>query len=394
MSKLRLIFRFGLAILLILAGCTIDVSQSNPTPIPANPNPLFTTTAQPLPGTTLDATGAARQGISTPDNNSTTNATVPWLPLNLKGKLIFISAASQQGANPIQSVQELDLVSGNLTTLFQGPAMTWIYSLAISPDGKQLVLGYSAPESNGDQPIQTLYQMPMDGSAPPQMLIPVKYPEDEYLQPEWSPDGKYLYYAHVDYRGVSASQPFPDFYIYRMAYPNGAPEKIADHAFWPRISGDGSRLVYISSDINTGKNKIFIADLDGRNAQEVKMSGPVEPDIIDAPIFSPDGKVILFSAPVPAKSTAPTWFESILGVTVVDAHSVPSEWWSVPVEGGIVTQLTNLQYAGLFASIAPDGQHIASFSANGLFVMNPDASNVTMIIPDLGGVFGTVSWLP
>ena len=62
--------------------------------------------------------------------------------------------------------------------------------------------------------------------------------------------------------------------------------------------------------------------------------------------------------------------------------------------GGPVTQLTNLQYAGLFASNAPDGQHIASFSANGLFVMNPDASGVTMIIPDLGGVYGTVSWLP
>ena len=179
-----------------------------------------------------------------------------------------------------------------------------------------------------------------------------------------------------------------------MAVPNGVPEKILDQAFWARPSPDGTHLVYISSDINTGKNKIFVADPDGKNARQVQMSGAVVPDVIDAPIFTPDGQTILFSAPIPVKAAAPTWLERVLGIGVVDAHNVPSEWWSVPVAGGTVKQLTNLQFAGLFASNSPDGKHIASFSANGLFVMNPDASGVNMIMPDLGGVYGTVSWLP
>jgi Tol biopolymer transport system component len=152
--------------------------------------------------------------------------------------------------------------------------------------------------------------------------------------------------------------------------------------------------VYISSDINTGKNKVFIADPDGKNTHEVRMTGAVIPDVIDAPIILPDGNTILFSAPIPQKASTQNWLDRVLGITVVEAHSVPSEWWSVPATGGPVTQLTHLQYAGLFGSIAPDGQHIASYSAYALLVMNPDASGVTVIIQDLGGIYGTVSWLP
>ena len=73
--------------------------------------------------------------------------------------------------------------------------------------------------------------------------------------------------------------------------------------------------MYISSDIQTGKNKIIVADPDGKNAHPVPMSGAVVPDIIDAPIFSPDGQTILFSAPIPVKAAAPTWLERLLGIT-------------------------------------------------------------------------------
>ena len=179
-----------------------------------------------------------------------------------------------------------------------------------------------------------------------------------------------------------------------MAFPAGTPEKIADHAFWPRISKDGKQLVYITSDVVTGKNKIWIADPDGKNGHEVQMSGEAVPDIIDAPVISADGQTIMFSAPIQSQSQKPNWLERALGITVVDAHSVPSEWWSVPTSGGTATQLTNLRFAGLFASISPDNEHIASYSTNGLFVMTPSMGGITMILPDLGGIYGTVTWLP
>jgi Tol biopolymer transport system component len=221
---------------------------------------------------------------------------------------------------------------------------------------------------------------------------PTEY--DQFVQAEWSPDGKYIYFVHYSYQNQPNDQHYPNYEICRMAYPGGQPEKIADQAFWPRLAADGSRIVYISMDPHTGTNQIFVANADGTNAQPVVLSGPWTPDIIDAPIFSPDGQSIIFSALSPQQSSAPTWIEKLLGIQVAEAHMIPSDWWSVPITGGVVTRLTNLRTTALFASYSPDKRVIASYSGGGLFVMNLDGSNLTMLIPDMGGTAGTVSWIP
>lgn len=385
MRKSRLFLSLLWVIVFMVSSCTIDVAQSTPQ--------AATITAVPTTVGVIMPTPDASPTPLDPAHLPKTKIPVTWAALKLSGRLVFINDG-QPPTDPILSVQSLDLATGELTTLYQSPPYTWVYYLAVSPDGKQMAMSYATWDANGNLATETIDQMPLDGSAQPVALIQTTDPKDQYLQPEWSPNGKYLYFSHVDYRTVTKTQLYPDLEIFRMALPNGTPEKIADQAFWPRFSKDGSRLVYISSDIQTGKNKIFVADADGKNAHLVAMSGTEVPDIIDAPIFSPDEQSILFSAPIPEQTAAPTWLERLLGISVVDAHSVPSEWWSVPVAGGPAKQLTNLQYAGLFASNAPDGKHIVSFSTSGIFVMNPDASGVTMIFPDLGGAYGTVSWLP
>jgi hypothetical protein len=82
-----------------------------------------------------------------------------------------------------------------------------------------------------------------------------------------------------------------------------------------------------------------------------------------------------------------------MGIQVAKAHSIPSDWWSVPIRGGAPTQLTKLQTINLFASLSPDQKHIASVSGDGLFVMGLDGSNLTRLLSD-SGVHGTVSWIP
>jgi Tol biopolymer transport system component len=288
------------------------------------------------------------------------------------------------------SIQALDLITGVITTIFEGPEISWIYYVSISPDEKQLVMSYSTPPQNQSSTSQLLYVMPLDGATQPQLLVLPPTIFDQYIQAEWSPDGKYIYYVHFNYQDQPVQQHYPVYEIFRMAYPNGPPEKVADQAFWPRLSPDSSRLAYISMDPTSGANKLFVANADGSNAQEVVRSGPWTPDIIDAPIFSPDGQSILFSTVSPTQSYQPKWFDKLFGVQVAQAHTVPSDWWSVPLTGGVVTQLTHLQAAGLFASISPDKRYIASYSGNGLFVMNPDGTGLTMLIPDLGGIIGTV----
>jgi Tol biopolymer transport system component len=178
-----------------------------------------------------------------------------------------------------------------------------------------------------------------------------------------------------------------------MSYPDGTPEKILDRAYWPRISADGARLVYVTLDPASGLNELWTANANGSNAQKVNFSGPWIPDIIDAPIFLPGDESILFSAPAESTSHQPDWFEKLAGIQVARAHNVPSDWWSVPASGGVPTRLTSLHTINLFAAISPDKQHIASLSGDGIFVMDLDGSNLTRLISD-PGVHGTLRWIP
>ena len=124
------------------------------------------------------------------------------------------------------------------------------------------------------------------------------------------------------------------------------------------------------------------------------MDGQDVPEIKDAALFSPDGQTLLFSAPVETQSYQPNWVDKLFGVQVAKAHTVPSDWFSVPVSGGPTTRLTNIQTTNLFASYAPDGKHIVSHSTSGIFVMNPDGSELTMLVQNPQAVPGTVSWIP
>jgi Tol biopolymer transport system component len=312
--------------------------------------------------------------------------------------MIFTGADVQQ-ADPILSIETLDLASGEVSTVFQTTGLAWIYYMTASPVTGQIVMSYapppgSSPSGYNSTSQQALYSLPMDGSKLPQLLFKPPTVDDQYLQAEWSPDGKYIYFVHSSDKPQTAGQLYPIYEIDRMAYPHGQPEKLEEYAFWPRLSPDSSQLVYVSSDPKDGRNKLFLANADGSNMRQVVLTGPEIPDIIDAPIFSPDGRSLLFSAPTPIPAYQPNWFENLMGIQVAEAHTVPSDWWSVPLGGGTPKQLTHIQSPVLFASISPDGKMIVSYSGNGLFVMKPDGTSLTTLIPNLGGIAGMVRWLP
>jgi Tol biopolymer transport system component len=373
---------------LVLGGCVIS---TNPPVADTLPSP--TVALPPLPTTSPSPT---LQSSSSNPSFPTTSIPVTWADLDLAGKLVYITFSLQDN-NPILDIEVLDLSTGGVTILFQAPSNSWIFSVVVSPDFRQLVMTYSPPLENNALGIKALYTMPLDGSASPQLLFTPPTKDDQYFEPQFSPDGKYLYFVHVNYQlpRQTPDQHYPVFFeIYRMAYPNGQLEKIVDNAYWPRISADSSRLVYVSDNLDDGTNKLMLANTDGSNAQEVPMTGPVIPSIIDAPLFSPDGGSILFSAVAPVQSFTPNWLDRLLGVQVASAHSLPEDWWSVPTAGGVPTQLTHLQASSLNASLAPDRQLLASFSGKGIFVMGLDGSGLTTIVSDVGGIPGTVNWIP
>jgi Tol biopolymer transport system component len=179
-----------------------------------------------------------------------------------------------------------------------------------------------------------------------------------------------------------------------MEYPGGQSELIAEQAYWPRLSSDASRLVYVSLDPFSGEYHLKIADPDGGNAQDVVLFGPYIPHDKEAPFFSPDGKSIIFSGEVIGQAYQPSWLEAIMGIRAAKANGLLSDWWSVPVGGGEITRLTYLQSTALYASVSPDNQHIVSYSGDHIYVMNPDGSGLTILIPGLNHFYGTVNWLP
>jgi len=329
-----------------------------------------------------------------PNMVATTKIPVTWGDLHLTGRLVYIMGSAVNDVFSLQ-IQILDLVTGAVTTVFNAPKYSWIYYISVSPDHKQLLMSYSPPPPANEPADQDLYMMPLDGSQSPKFLFTPPTKPDDYVEVEWSPDGKYIYFTHVNFQITpQPNQIYPLYEIYRIAYPDGKPEKVAEKSFWPRISADSSHIAYISVDLFLRDNNLYLADADGKNVHEVVMKGQQIPEVKDAPVFSPDGQTLLFSAPVPTQSYQPNWVDKLLGVRVAKAHTVPSDWFSVPVTGGPITQLTHIQTTNLFASFAPDGKYIASHSTSGIFVMKPDGSALTMLVPNPPAVPGTVTWIP
>ena len=365
-------------VFLCLSGCSIDLGQ-----------PALATPGSEVPS--ASPTFSPDVAGNTPPSAITTTVPVTWSGLNLTGSLVYISPPVTGDVSFFISIRKLNLITGEITPIFTTTGDDWIFYVSVSPDAKQLVMSYTPPKQSDSASNRALYIMPLDASAPPQPLFPAPTLDDHYVQAEWSPDGEYIYYAHYNNKDQPTGQLYPAYDIFRMAYPNGPPEKIADLAFWPRLSSDSSRLVYISLDPVTGSNELVIANSDGSNAQVISDSSI--PDIIDAPIFSPDGQSILFSAPGPVQSYQPKWFDKLMGIRIVKAHNVPSDWWQVPISGGAPTRLTQIQTINLFASISSDEKHLASLSGEGIFVMDLDGSNLTRLLFD-PGVSGTVNWIP
>ena len=357
-----------LILALIVSSCAVEINQTIETP-QVNPTPV----------------------ISSTSSFPVAQVPVTWSHLNLTGKLVYLSSV-MEGDQLTSTIQILDLATGEITTIFSIPS-AWTYYATLSPDAKTLAMSYIPPRQRNAPSNRSLYLIPLDASTEAQPLLTPPTSDDHYTQIEWAPDGKYLYYVHYNSQIRLEGQLDPVYDLFRMNYPSGQPEKVADYAFWPRISSDSSRLVFIHVDPETAKNELFVANADGSNAQRVTLSGSQVPEILDAPIFSPDGQSILFSAPEPSQSYQPNFFERLMGIQVAKAHDVPSDWWSVPVTGGVPTRLTNLQTINLFASLSPDGQHIASLSGEGIFVMDLGGSNLTQLVSD-SGVYGTVSWIP
>ncbi len=309
--------------------------------------------------------------------------TPPWADLDLNGRLYYLGLADQQQ----QTLRQLDLESGEEKTIFISPENGWLGEIAVSPDGSQILLAYSPPPESGQVQMgfTDLFLLPADGSGEPTLLLQRADPSEAYFNVSW-PVADTIYYAHfallVDDAGVITY----DSQVERLNLLDGQTEILATGAAWPRVSNDGTMLAYV-----TEENAFILAGSDGSNPRQLLDSKAFP--AVDAPLFSPDNRLICFSAVEPVTASRPSFWDWLWGVKVAQAHSVPSDWWCMPVDGSEEpVRLTNLGAIGLYGDFDLDGHHIAFITSNAVQVMNADGSDLVQLreIPTIG----TLDWVP
>ena len=205
------------------------------------------------------------------------------------GSLIFTQLASSE-----LDLVQYDLATATTTTLFAVPDGAWMSYAQASPDGNQLVLAYAPapPEGEIQFGYTNLYLMLREAEAAPRLLDMAAGSGETFFDPVWSPNGRFIYYAHV----LPTDDNSNGFItrLERLDNESGEIEIIADDAIWPRLSADGRKLAYVFIHPTTLGNELIVADAGGRNPISLLPTGMFE--AVDVPFFSPDGTMVYFSA--------------------------------------------------------------------------------------------------
>ncbi len=263
-------------------------------------------------------------GPALPDQPSTTpppTATVPgdagpaWSSLGAQGRLLIAQLA--------QGVSTVDLATGEVRNLYRppDPSTSWVNAASASPDGSQILIAYAPPPA-GDQ-VQygytRLYLIPADGSGAPQPYLVPEGDQEFYFDPNWSPLGDSLTYAHLVHFSIPNTTPQQygfKYTIERVSYPGGVVQTLAENGFWPRLSQDGQRLVYVSMDPTLGRLSRWCAMRCAPTRSQYPC--PMSSRRSTCPLFTPDGQSLLLSVVTQGlgeqrPGSDPTWLGSAAG---------------------------------------------------------------------------------
>ena len=159
------------------------------------------------------------------------------------------------------------------------------------------------------------------------------------------------------------------------------------------IAPDGSKIAYLQQDPTNNQYNLDVADANGANATQLVASNVFY--TMDVAIFTPDSQSVVFSATSKtgdlATPVGPVGVTDWYGKGIAMDGNIPSDLWQISVHGGSPTRLTTIGEFSLYPAFSPDGKHLAMLTADGIYVMNPDGTDLKLLT-DTAGV-GTLAWV-
>ena len=284
--------------------------------------------------------------------------------------------------------------------------------IQISPDGDEVAYVRRSMDIMTDRARSNIWAVSADGESHRPLLSGA----DNYSSPRWSPDGgRIAYVSDAEGRGSEihvrwmdtgqtamltnvAESPSsvtwsPDgrYIAFTMFVPADGPKLATppekpEGAEWAEPVTVIERLYYRADGrgyLETGNTHIFVLSADGGTPRQLTSgdynhTGPLS--------WSPDGARIAFSAN---------------RVENYELTPTQSEIWTVDVDDGALTQLTDRVGPDTAPRFSPDGQRIVylgyddqkmGYHNGGVYVMDTDGGNVTALTEDLDRTVSEARW--
>ncbi len=354
--------------LYVIVGCAVWLAACQPPPAEVpTPPPIqkeSPATAEPVATAEVDSDAAPKS--------------------NLAGSLILID----ESAYPNHKIVRYDLEAQVEETVFFAPENSWIYQMDVTRDGTQVALSYASPPVEDEVELADrepydrngiyLAEISPDGlMGKPELLFGNTAANEFVFNPAWTADGKSIFY--VSYKRIFPEdvletwEPTLDVALMRYDLETAEHHLISQDGIWPRVSPDGTQLVYIQVDPISSLRAVNVSDLDGGNVIElIPLNRFFD---IDSPHFSADGQHIYFGAVPHSTKVERNLWEVIFGIQVASAHvdhNLPSDWWRIPLSGGEAEKVTDVKRIISYGSFDSAGEHLFYATKNGIFSMDPN----------------------